>query len=438
MKRKIHSLCILLLLAMLCAMGSGLAEAAAVPPLLDPTAAATQTIATPDTITILLLGVDFGHRGYWGSDTKKQQEICHADAMLAVAIHPEAHAIDLISFPSETLAYVPGVKGVYRLNAAINCGTDMQDGLSKQSDAISWMLGGIQVPYCCAIDMNAMEAIGDAIGGVEFQMDMNYRGHSGTRYRKGMQHLDGMGIVDYLRSCGNATVTPDDIGRTGRQRALMTALFDKLTAQPALLLKAIGACVGSDGFFTNIPLDGALMRSVLDIILAPEPLTVGSYVLDGEYRKALGGWHFIFTDQANRQAILRTVYGVDAPVLPYVDYGYTQWLADAGLRAAHALGVADALIAYLAADTGTQSDQCLAAVQTFRTDRDALALAFRQAAQTMDKQDTRAMTAARKALQSSAAKAAKLMHYPKKLTWSISNSRWTRDPYINQVSLNWQ
>ena len=35
-------------------------------------------------------------------------------AMLVVAIHPEAHTVDLISFPSETLAYVPGEKGVYR------------------------------------------------------------------------------------------------------------------------------------------------------------------------------------------------------------------------------------------------------------------------------------------------------------------------------------
>ena len=438
MKRKGTLASLLLCILLLCGVGAGMAEAATVNPLLDPSAAVTQSIAPKDTINLLLLGVDFGHRGYWGSDTKKQLNACHADAMLVVAIHPKANTIDLISFPSETLAYVPGVKGVYRLNAAINCGEDMASGLKVACDAVSWALGGIQIDQCCAIDMNAMEAIGDAIGGVDFEMDMNYRGFSGAYYRKGLRHLSGIGIVDYLRACGNATVAPGDIGRTARQRALMMAIFTKLTAEPTLLMKVLEACVGCEGFFTNIPFGGALMQAVLPIVLNPEALTIGSYVMTGESKKALGGWQFLFTDQANRQTIIKTVYGVDVPPLDYVDYDYTKWLKASSFQAVHALSVSDALQAYLAGlDAGTLSEKQQAAIQTFKADHTALAEAFQRAAETMEKQATAEMQSARKALQNSAAKAAKLLRYPAKLTWSVSKS-WVRDPFINQVSLNWQ
>ena len=437
MKRKPTLAGLLLCTVILLGIGAGMAETASVNPLLDPSAVIAQTVTPADTLNILLLGVDFGHRGYWDSDTKKQLEACHADAMLVVAIHPEAHTVDLISFPSETLAYVPGVKGVYRLNAAINCGEDMLSGLTVACNAVSWAMGGIRIDQCCAIDMNAMEAIGDAIGGVDFEMDMNYRGFSGARYRKGLLHLSGIGIVDYLRACGNATVAADDLGRTVRQRAMMMALFDKLTAEPALLMKAVEACVGNEGFFTNIPFGGALMQAVLPLVLNPKALTIGSYGMTGECKTALGGWQFLFTDQGNRQSILQTVYGFDAPPLAYVDYEYTKWLKASGFAAVHALSVADAVQTYLTGlDASAFTAKQQTAAQTFRADRAALAEAFQRAAETTDKQATEDMQTARKALQRSAAKAAKLLHDPEKLTWSVSR-RWMRDPFINEVSLNW-
>jgi hypothetical protein len=38
----------------------------------------------------------------------------------------------------------------------------------KISGVASWVLGGIKIGYSCAVDMKAMAAIGDAIGGVDF------------------------------------------------------------------------------------------------------------------------------------------------------------------------------------------------------------------------------------------------------------------------------
>ena len=80
--------------------------------------------------------------------------------------------------------------------------------------AVEWLLGGIRIDYYFAVDMNTMIALGDTIGGVDFDVEMSYTGHSGAEYHMGMQHLDGVGITDYLRARTNATVDGTDIART--------------------------------------------------------------------------------------------------------------------------------------------------------------------------------------------------------------------------------
>ncbi len=95
--------------------------------------------------------------------------IYHTDAILVVDVNFDEHKIDLISLPRDTLTYVPGIKGNYKLNATNNCGGGKtEEGFQKACEAASWLLGGVRIDYYCAVDMRAMIAIGDAIGGVDF------------------------------------------------------------------------------------------------------------------------------------------------------------------------------------------------------------------------------------------------------------------------------
>ncbi len=58
-------------------------------------------------------------------------------------------------------------------------GGKTEDGFQKACEAASWLLGGIKINYYCAVDMRAMIAIGDTIGGVDFKLEMSYKGQFG-------------------------------------------------------------------------------------------------------------------------------------------------------------------------------------------------------------------------------------------------------------------
>jgi len=38
-----------------------------------------------------------------------------------------------------------------------------------------------------------------------------------------------------------------------------------------------------------------------------------SHVIKGTYHNAFGNWKFTFTDQDNRKAVIKAMYGVDVP-----------------------------------------------------------------------------------------------------------------------------
>lgn len=404
-------------------------------PLLNPDGVAGELTLAEKRLNILLLGIDYGHEGYWGSGHKTSLQECHTDAVLVISVQPDTKKIDFISLPRDTLTYVPGIRGIYKLNAAFNCGTTVQDGLEKTCKAASWLLGGIKIDNYLAVDMNVMEKLGDAMDGVDFELEMAYNVGK-IHYHKGMQHLDGRGIMDYFRARRNATVRANDIGRTGRQRALMAAICEKLKANPALLTKVIQTAMeNADGFFSNLQLGTELLAAV-PFMLSLKAEDIGSYVITGKYRTALKGWNFTFTDQENRQAVIRQVFGVEVPPLAYVSYEYTKWLTDAGLKVIHTLSVAQKLAAYvgtqssLGAEQQTLADDFLVALEDAKS-------AFQTAGDTMNGSDQKALLAAQKRLKTAGGKLATAVEYPGKLPWATGKN-WYADPYVNEVQLNWR
>ena len=433
-KRLSLGLCVLLLLAQ--ALCPALAEG--IPsknPLLHPLESVPEVQTEHEYFNLLLLGIDFGDRGYRGSGGKNVFSDCHTDAVLVASLDKTEQRLRLISLPRDTLTYVPGVMGIYKLNAAINCADTTDEGLQRIQNAASWLLGGVKIDRYCAVDMNAMIEIGDLIGGVDLDVEMNYTGHSGTKYRKGLQHLDGTGITDYFRARTNATTNANDIGRTGRQRQLMTAIFQKLRSEPALLTKLLSYAQSTEqNVLTNFNLlDSA---SFLPLLLSGSADDVGSYVLTGPYRSVLQ-WNFTLTDQDNRIEVLKETFGIDAEPLPYVSREYTKWLEQSGFQASKAIRVGWLILKYAqsVSDSGTAEQQ--EALQTLEAALNAACAAFDQAADTMDAQDTSAMKTARKALIQAGDQAAEQFAYPEKYRWNAS-PYWYTDTMINQYQPKWQ
>ena len=90
-------------------------------PLVDPKPVTEYTKTEKEYLNILLAGIDYygGSLGPGGS-VKNKLAACHTDAVLVASVNLTDKQINLISIPRDTLVYVPGVHGIYKINAAMN------------------------------------------------------------------------------------------------------------------------------------------------------------------------------------------------------------------------------------------------------------------------------------------------------------------------------
>ncbi len=386
--------------------------------------------AEPKIVNILLLGIDQDYKPYahGGGDY-------HTDSIIVLAVNFSENCVDMISLPRDTFTHVPGIRGIYKLNAAINCGGGKtEDGFDKVREAASWLLGGISIDYYYAFELDAVAQIGDMIGGVEFDVDMAYRGTSGTYYKKGLQHLDGTGIYDYMRARKNATGESGDKGRMNRGRAMLKAIFQKLKAEGTLLQIPELVSALEQGTYTNL----TLAQSIALANYAYENIdieNIGSETMSGQTHLALE-WGFLFVDQEKRTELIKKVYGIDVPHLQYVSYEYANWLGEHGFTTIRYMTTADEVMQYIEAG----GVDALDAAQ--RESYDAMKNAYRQtqsaygtAALTLDTQDNSAMETQREALRAYTEELAASIGYPGKLTWHVK-SDWYNDPCINEVKVN--
>lgn len=422
-------------LMMLAACCSGAAETGSVNPLVSPLKRVTDT-ETPERLkNVLLLGIDLGMEGYWGSYSKKELSKCHTDAVMVVSVNQSTGQVNLVSVPRDTPVYVPRVRGIYKLNAAVNCAETIEDGLRNAVEAVRWLLGGIEISDYIALDMPAVIALGDTIGGVDMELEMTYTGRSGRPYKKGFQHLDGQGIMDYSQARINATVNYNDLGRTNRQRQVIKALAEKLKSQPNLIKQAwnlIGD--GEHNIFTSLKLGEALnLAAKAD----QSDAGFGMYVLEGPYLNAMRGWNFTFTNQQHRLEVLRDAFGIEAEELPYVSFDYCEWLEEEGFHTAHALNMARQVLEYAESLTELTEEQ-----QAFKTRLDEAysdtAAAFDRAADAQSRDADAEMKHCRGALVYACDAAVAGLGYPGKVNWN-GWYYWFTDEMVNEYpDIVWQ
>ncbi len=95
---------------------------------------------------------------------------------------------------------------------------------------VSRLFGGVPVDYYIAINMDVFVEVIDAIGGIEYDVDVEVAYTSEewgkiTLVEKGLQVLDGEKALAYVQFRGTATA---DIGRVERQRKFISAAFNQM------------------------------------------------------------------------------------------------------------------------------------------------------------------------------------------------------------------
>lgn len=181
-------------------------------------AAAPAPAAPPDRLVALLLGVD-----------TRPGDPGRADAILLAAVDFQAGAVDLLSIPRDTFAYIPG-HGWDKLNAAYSLG-----GAPGVVQAVAH-LTGVPVTHYAAVDMQGLRQAVDRLGGVDIRVDapMHYEDPYDTpplaiHFEPGTYHMNGQQALLYARFRADAQA---DRGRMARQQEVLRALA-RAALQPA-------------------------------------------------------------------------------------------------------------------------------------------------------------------------------------------------------------
>ncbi len=145
------------------------------------------------------------------------------DTMLLLRFNPEAKKLVALSIPRDTRTQVPGY-GITKINEA-----NADGGPALSAKTTSELLGGVGVDRYVSINVQGVQALVDALGGVTVFVpkDMKYKDESQHLYvnlKAGQQHLNGDQVLQLLRFRHDEY---GDIGRIQRQQMVMRSLMEQ-------------------------------------------------------------------------------------------------------------------------------------------------------------------------------------------------------------------
>lgn len=290
---------------------------------------ADTSITAQDTLNVLLIGVD------WEEDRANKvgfanKEYFNSDVMLLLAINFKKNKVDMISFPRDSHARIHNMEGIYKMNFALSAGGGLNDnGFMNVCKTVQDQLGGsIPVNYYIAVTMPSVKRLVDDIGGVYYNVDINYKIGNRPDVKKGWQQMDGQMVLDYCRvrkseGTGYISAQPGDLNRVNRQKKMLVAIFDKLKNEtslaqvPSLLLDA------KNGSYTNMNLSQLAALALFGKDLPQENITMRT--MTGSTANIFN-YGFVLIDQKKRVQLIKDVFGVSvAPQYKY-DPAYARLL----------------------------------------------------------------------------------------------------------------
>ncbi|MCU0537863.1 MAG: LCP family protein, partial [Hydrococcus sp. Prado102] len=121
-----------------------------------------------------------------------------SDTMLLLRFDPQKETVTVLSIPRDTQAEIEG-HGIRKVNEANYYG-----GPALAAESISKLLGGVPIDRYVRVNIQGVEKLIDALGGVTVYVpkDMKYQDDSQHLYinlKEGEQHLDGNKAIQFLR-----------------------------------------------------------------------------------------------------------------------------------------------------------------------------------------------------------------------------------------------
>lgn len=224
-----------------------------------------------------------------------------SDTMLLLRFNPRTGQLVVMSVPRDTRALVNGL--LTKINEA-----NLDGGPALTAESISDLLGGVAIDRYVRINVQGVEKLIDALGGVTVNVpqDMKYQDDSQHLYinlKAGQQTLDGNQALQFLRFRYDEN---GDIGRVQRQQTMMRAVIEQ-TLNPATIAR--------------LPKILSVIQSHVDTNLSVEELVAlvgyGSQTSRADVQMLMLPGNFSAPGEYNRSYWLPDYAGIDTVVEQY-------------------------------------------------------------------------------------------------------------------------
>ncbi|MFT0794978.1 LCP family protein [Synechococcus sp. H70.1] len=272
---------------------------------------ALRAAALDQSLHILILGTDKPDPTLSGSGVARFNS--RSDTILLARFDPQERRITVLSIPRDTRVRLPGF-GVAKINAA-----NLVGGPALTAQVVSQLLGGIPIDRYVRLNTEALEAIIDAVGGVEVYVPepMQYVDRTQQLFinlEPGWHRLNGKQAQHFARFRRDH-LGLGDIGRVQRQQELLRALSRELLS-PAVWPRIPQVLqVVRTHLDTNLTWEEVLSLAKflltyggdrIDLLLLP-----GRFSQPGEF--ATSYW---LPDLAGIRRVAATHFGLEAEVAP--------------------------------------------------------------------------------------------------------------------------
>ena len=252
---------------------------------------------------MLLLGVDRDEARAKGSEYGSSEGAYRSDSIMLVRIDPQNKKATLVSIPRD-LKVDMGEYGTQKINAAYALGGPTLAVKTVQK------LSGIKISHYAEVDMDGMEKVVDAVGGVTVNLGVAVKDPKYTKLDlpAGKVKLNGKKAALLCRARhAYDSYGAGDFYRAANQRAVIAAVAKKvLSSDVATMTKTVTAMadmVHTDMSATDIVSLASDMRGMdtnKDIMTGMAP-TESSYVD--------GGWYEILRESAWEKMMVRVEKG---------------------------------------------------------------------------------------------------------------------------------
>lgn len=172
-----------------------------------------------DPFSVLVMGVDTGEYGRISTG--------RTDTMMLLTVNPNTDSTSIVSIPRDTYTEIVGRGVMDKINHAYAFGGTTMAVNTVQN------LFDIPVDYYVSVNMESMQQIVDAVGGITVHPPLNFS-QGGYQFVEGQAtHMDGSKALEYSRM--RSSDPEGDYGRQFRQRQVLEGTMKRIASLDTIM-----------------------------------------------------------------------------------------------------------------------------------------------------------------------------------------------------------